>query len=113
MTDNTITPEANTLTPSLLREALDQWCEDQPGVMYFSTGTLAWQVKYCPLSKFEKDAEIARVYWTGNTLSISDNAIDRLTLVAIEHRYRPWLELAASLPYTGAKAARLALQALG
>ena len=31
---------------------------------------------------------------------------------AIEHQYIPWLELAASLPYTGAKAARLALQAI-
>ncbi|MEM9805253.1 MAG: hypothetical protein AAF959_08225 [Cyanobacteria bacterium P01_D01_bin.56] len=36
-----------------------------------------------------------------------------LTILAIEHRYIPWLRLAATLPYTGAKAAQAVMQAWG
>lgn len=119
MADNTITARPNILTPVRLREALNQWCEEQPGVVRPIVSTplsIGHEVFVCSEDRAEPD-------WSGVSYDFSGDQggclrlIGRqsflaLTTLAIEHRYIPWLRLATTLPYTGAKAALLALGAL-
>lgn len=98
------------LTPERLREVLDQWCEEQPTVARFNKNIPGFQI--C-IADTDEDIEwptlIDGSYGKLDFVSIETFAA--LTTIAIEHHYTPWLRFAASLPYTGAKAARLALRA--
>lgn len=107
MPDNTITNPTNTLTPAQLREALDQWCEDQPGVILWHPKLDCWYANNCFYQ--EGNSPLTPVVGKNGRLFKKESFYVLLAL-AIEHHYIPWLRLAASLPYTGAKAARVALK---
>ena len=121
MSDNTITESTGTFTPERLREALDLWCKDQPKVLRLMPAAEGTYRGY--------EAFICDEGSDPNWFCIADETLDQpetkdqletkhyetflaLTALAIEHQYTPWLELAASLPYTGQKAAQLALRVL-
>lgn len=119
MLNNTTTAIPNILTSGQLREALDRWCEEQPGVItkkISGVGGFAWRANiFIPDQGKDNVAQnISSLIATGGDkikTFLINGAIDRLTFLAIEHQYTPWLQLAANLPYTGANASRLALRA--
>lgn len=114
MADNTITPTPNTLTPQVLRQVLDRWCEEQPGVVRRKgshDSSTAWDIYVFDEGSDPLWAPIAETS-DGSAETYDYNSLLALTALAIEHSYTPWLKLAASLPYTGAKAAAMALKAL-
>ena len=116
MNDNTITPTSKTLTSEVLRQALDRWCEKQPEVIKLDDDG-----HYALLTTPKLPNNDPGEFWrpitdctpiTDYTGLFAGVCYLYLTLLAIEHSYTPWLRLAASLPYTGAKAAQLALKAI-
>lgn len=123
MEDNTITPTPTTLTPETLRQALDQWCEEQPKVVRMNQD-LEWFVistfpasyspeNHRPAETAGADKPILVYEGVGDgVMAHNEYSFQLLILLAIEHQYTPWLQLAAGLPYTGAKAAAMALKAL-
>ena len=125
MPDNTITTTSKALTPDRLREVLDQWCEEQPNTIWFDGIGMRWCINAClsngvavvkvamPTSNDPLDSGAVFCLPAENPAFIDtfrEYLLFLLTLLAIEHQYRPWLELVSTLPYTGAAAARMALQ---
>ena len=114
----------NTLTPKQLRTALDAWCEAQPKVIRFVDDPMfdpGWEARIwspkCDVLSSEQGAGfhwdvVATVLENGGAITFDVKDFGLLGWLAIENAYTPWLELAASLPYTGSKAAQLALQAI-
>ena len=122
--DTTITANPKTLTPAQLREALDAWAEDQPGVnrkdtdLNFEPG---WEASiWSPVCDMQVGKKGATAHWEivgillENKGAITFEAKDWAVLLwlAIEHEYLPWLSLVANLLCPGTKTAGIALAAL-
>ena len=108
--DNTITPETKTLTPEQLREVLDAWCVAQPGVLTNINHSYGAGLHF-PQKNFDKSSPQVLHVFDHEVGLAEPSAFTVLSCLAIQHHYIPWLQLAATLPYTGAVAARVALGA--
>ena len=123
MSDNTTTSSPSTLTPELLRQALHRWCEEQSGVLRLLEEHPYSDPGYQFFGTFP-DYKNEKRWWFFAEFNETEaphlpvvelrnaETFLALTALAIEHQYIPWLKLAATLPYTGAEAARLALGVL-
>ena len=121
MSNNTITNTPNTLTPRLLREALDAWTVEQPAVIRkvadpnFDPG---WEAcVWSPVFDMQIGKKVATHHWecvgicleNGGAILFEAKDWAVLLWLAIEHQYRPWLQLVTDLDCTGAQAARMVL----
>lgn len=123
MPDNTITPNPNPLTPAQLREALDRWAEEQPGVIRFDHEDglqPGWEAQIwsprCDIQSTDRSGYhwefIASQLENGGAITFDVKDWMLLLSLAIQHQYAPWLRLVAELDCTGAKAARMVLEAM-
>ena len=105
----------NQATTTEILAALDAWCDAQPNVLRFDTYVYQAQVftttdtnghyrgeRHEWLNVYRRNPMGGWRWWQQTTPAT-------LTALAIQHRYGPWLRLAANMPYLGQVAAKLAL----